>query len=292
MPSTPRLILIVGLQKSGTTLLGRLLQQTGLVDKPFKGEGDDFWGNVPQFAPTAFPAGERYQLYQGQRGHELGLEDATPDIKAAMAERLRSLDTQHSIIFNKSPYNTVRLPWVRELFPDSIIVAMIRQPVANVFSLSKKFIPHDKSGLPPEEGWWGIRPANWQSMVISDKTLQCAYQWKSVNAKLAKDRKLTNLVIGYHHLCSNPTYWLEQILSLANQTDTRLNAPIEPLQCLDMEYMQGSRLQSKNRYWQQNKSLQIPSEEPIELQPLSEDEIKKVDDICAPVAAQFEELQR
>lgn len=290
MPSTPRLILIVGLQKSGTTLLGRLLLQTDLVDKPFKGEGDDFWGNVPQFSPTAFPAGERYQFYQGQRGHELGAEDVTPEVQAVMQERLTALETKHPIIFNKSPYNTVRLPWVRELFPDSIIVATVRNPVANVFSLSKKFIPHEKSGLPPEEGWWGVRPAHWRELVQPDKLIQCAHQWKAVNAKLSQDRAYADVVIGYHHLCSNPTAWVEKILSLATGKPVSLPAPLEPLQCFDNEYTTGSRLQSKNRYWQQSKSLQVPSDEPVEKKPLSDEEIQKIDSICDPVANQFEEL--
>jgi hypothetical protein len=290
MSSSRDLILIVGLQKSGTTLLTRLLTQTGLVDKPFKAEGDDFWGNVPQFSPTAFPAGDRYQLYEGKRGHELGEEDATPEAKSVMQQRFEALETDHSIILNKSPYNTVRLPWVRELFPDSTIVAMVRQPVANVFSLYKKFIPHDKSGLPPEEGWWGVRPEQWREMVMPDKLLQCAYQWQAVNAKLAQDRAYSDLIISYQQLCSNPTHWIETILSITSDKPITLESTIEPLQCFDMEYQKGSRLRSKNRYWRELKTLDIPDAEPIEIEPLTDDEVQKIDDICNPIAQKFEEL--
>lgn len=291
MNSQPRLIMIVGLQKSGTTVLGRLLLQTGLVDKPFKGEGDDFWGNVPQFSPTAFPAGTCYQAYQGKRGHELGGEDATPDIKSAMRQRFLDLETQCSVIFNKSPYNTVRLPWIRQIFPDSIIVATIRNPVANTFSLFKKFIPHDNSGLSPEDGWWGVRPSGWQDLVVPDKLTQCAYQWKAVNSKLAMDRQYVDLVIGYHHLCSNPNYWIEAILSLAAGQATSLRSPLQPLQCFDNEYEIGSRLQSKNRYWKQVKSLTIPDGEPIEIKSLSTEETQTIKGICASTAAKFDELK-
>ena len=49
--STSRLLLVVGLQKSGTTLLGRLLERLEMVAKPLRSEGDAFWGNEPPFAP-------------------------------------------------------------------------------------------------------------------------------------------------------------------------------------------------------------------------------------------------
>ena len=42
-----RLILIVGLQKSGTTSLARLVQDAAGLPRLFQAEGDDFWGNVP-----------------------------------------------------------------------------------------------------------------------------------------------------------------------------------------------------------------------------------------------------
>jgi hypothetical protein len=69
-----------------------------------------------------------------------------------------------NIIANKNPYNAVRVPWLKCLFPESFIVAMVRQPVANVFSLTKRFVPQQR-GLPPEEGWWGVKPAGWRAMV-------------------------------------------------------------------------------------------------------------------------------
>src|SRR5262245_18734144 len=87
----PRLILIVGLQKSGTTLLARLIQDAAGFPRLFGPEGDDFWGNVPPFSPTAFPAGLLYQSHGGWRGHELCADEASADVRATMMARFRAL---------------------------------------------------------------------------------------------------------------------------------------------------------------------------------------------------------
>ena len=77
-----RIIHVAGLQKSGTSLLVRLLENTGMAEflgGRGKTEGGIDWGNRPSFAPTAFPAGVIYQRNSGAEGHEIGAGDATPD---------------------------------------------------------------------------------------------------------------------------------------------------------------------------------------------------------------------
>ena len=79
-------VLVVGLQKSGTSLLLRLLAGTDAFRNPVRFEGKEVWGDDPPFAPEAFPAGTFYQRDGGERGHELGAAEATPDV----VEHLRS----------------------------------------------------------------------------------------------------------------------------------------------------------------------------------------------------------
>ncbi|MGH9915679.1 MAG: sulfotransferase, partial [Pyrinomonadaceae bacterium] len=110
-----RLLLIVGLQKSGSTLLARLLQQTGVVESPFFGEGHLFWGNSPWEPPGAFPTGAVYYRSQGEMGHEIDARDATAEVLRILNERLAEAPVQTPIAINKNPYNTVRLPWLRAL---------------------------------------------------------------------------------------------------------------------------------------------------------------------------------
>ena len=68
------------MQKSGTSLLQRLLTTSGVAHDPFRGsEGDAFWGNEPPFEPAGDPVGLLYQRHNGERGHRLTGDDATPE---------------------------------------------------------------------------------------------------------------------------------------------------------------------------------------------------------------------
>jgi hypothetical protein len=142
-----RLIHVVGLQKSGTSLLVRLLENSGharFLDGKGKTEGGIDWGHRPSFSPAAWPAGTIYQRSNGENGHEIGAEDATRDIceavRTSTAEKLNSVPTQFGV--SKIPYDMVRLPWVRAVLPDLFIVGIVRRPVPNVYSLWKRFQPN------------------------------------------------------------------------------------------------------------------------------------------------------
>lgn len=288
-------LFIVGLQKSGTTLLARLLEETGLVEKRFRGEGDEFWGNTPPFSPTGFPAGAVYQQWGGERGHVMDANDATPDVIRTMRERFEGLITGGTpappIILNKNPYNTVRLPWLRAIFPEAVIVAMVRAPAANVFSLSKKFHPHEKGGLPPEDGWWGAKPPGWRAMREGSTLKQCARQWAAVNSILLRDRSHADFVFSYGSVCERPGDCIGTILSRAGVEADRIKIESPPITCFDDEFTRGSRLRSKNRYYREMKSLATPGTETIELEPLRREDVAMIDSICGGVAGQFPELR-
>jgi hypothetical protein len=291
--NTPTPLFIVGLQKSGTTLLARLLEETGLVDKPFRAEGDEFWGNTPPFAPIGYPAGAAYQRHGGARGHMMDAEDATADVIESMRTRWEVLDSTAAVILNKNPYNTVRLSWLRAIFPEAVIVAMVRAPVPNVFSLCKKFHPHEQGGLPPEDGWWGVKPPDWRSLRSDDSVEQCARQWAAVNSILDRDRALADLVLSYRELCARPGNCIADILARAGVDCTNVNVASAPITCFDDEFTRGSRLRSKNRYYREMKSLATPAvtQEPIEIEAFSRRDLAVVETICSAVESKFPELR-
>lgn len=272
-----RLILIVGVQKSGTTLLARLLQEAGIASNPFDGEGDAFWGNEPPLAPAGDPAGSIYQGARGERGHEASAEDADARTRDLLCARLAALEPgSRGPILNKNPYNTVRLPWLRALFPDALIVTLLRQPVANAYSLAKKYVPHKQSGLAPDEGWWGVKPAGWRALVSDDKLLQSALQWDAVNAVVARDRSLVDLFVPYRDLCARPAFYAAEIHRLASGAPLPFAPELPPLTCFDAEFERGSRLRSKNRYYKEIGSLAVPADEPIEFDALGKAEVESV----------------
>jgi len=287
-----RIIFIVGLQKSGTTLMLRMLRQSDQVEIPFKAaEGNDFWGNIPPFAPSEFPAGAIYKRTNGEMGHEIGEEDATGAIRKALHDRLAMLATGYPIVVNKNPYNTVRLPWIRKLFPEGIIVAMVRRPIPNVFSLLKKYMPHERGGLAPEEGWWGVKPRGWRGMINENKVIQCSRQWKTVNEKLWRDREYLDMIISYHELCASPTKFLDKILTTALGGEFKADVKFPQIKCFDLEYKKGSRLLSKNKYYLKSKSLMTPETEPIEIAPFKEEDIDIIEKICGDTLSMIEAQQ-
>lgn len=280
-----QLLLVVGVQKSGTTMLMRMLEQTGMVASPFRSEGDDFWGNRPPFSPSEYPAGWVYQREGGDCGHEIGPADATLEVRAELEQRLGVLpEVSAPVVVNKNPFNTVRLPWLRALLPEARIVAMVRQPVPNVFSLLKKHTPHKGAGFAPEDGWWGVKPQGWRGHTGDDVLSRCAWQWSEVNRKLAGDRHCVDQVIAYQDLCREPTRVLERILGRG------LGAPIPPVRCFDDEFRHGSRLRSKNRSFLETSSLEIPPDERVEIQALEPDAAASVEAACAGTRALFPEL--
>ena len=286
---TPKFILVVGLQKSGTFLLRQLLAESGLVEHPFRGEGQEFWGNVPPFTPRGFPAGTIYQRSCGAMGHEIGEDDATQEIKNCLRERLAKLQLKSSLIVNKNPYNVVRIPWLRKLFPDSFIVGIVRQPVPNVYSLLKRFTRHPGYTYEPESGWWGVKPQNWRQLIEENKIIQCAHQWKAINGKLLQDKNLVDLIVSYHQVCASPVGTVEKILSLIEGKEVELSVKYPLIQCFDDEYQRGSRLLSKKRAADGSAVLDSSwlQQENIEIQALQSTDIALIEKICEPVSQQL-----
>lgn len=284
-----RLVFIVGLQKSGTTLLLHLLLKSGLVSSPFRGEGHDFWGDIPAFSPQKFPSGHFYQNYRGNRGHKLDHLQATEQVKRVLWNKLRKKRSCTQIVVNKNPYNTLRLSWLRAIFPQSIIVAIVRKPKANVFSLLKKFISHPDSGVPPEHGWWGVKPPCWRKLVRKDKIVQCAQQWQVVNTQLLRDQPLIDIMVRYHQLCATPQPIVERILQ-ANGVNNRVQQ-CSQLRCQDDEYRQGAAIRSHNQHYWTTGDLTIPKQENIQIPPLTQQQQLDIEKICHNTAAKLDCLE-
>lgn len=279
-----RIIHVAGLQKSGTSLLVRLLENTGLAE--FLGgrgrtEGGIDWGNRPSFTPAAFPAGVIYQRKSGDEGHEIGADDATPDtvecVRKDVETRLESLPSELGI--SKCPYSTVRLPWIKAILPGMFVVAVVRKPVSNAFSLLKRF-RHVDGSRGPEDGWWGVKPRGWREMVSSDKIAQVANQWNAVNSKLWRDRRLVDRFVRYDILCRFPKETLEGLLGDALEKRVTLDPEFPVLRNFDDEYLRGSRLEPKRQKWIDSNELVLSQDDDPEIGPLSTNEIDTVRQIC------------
>jgi len=283
--SDPGPVLVIGLQKSGTSLLLRLLSGTKAFRNPVKFEGKELWGDDPPFAPEAFPAGTFYQRHGGERGHELGAAEATPEVVEHLRSELATMARPDKVLVLKNPYNTVRVPWLRAALPDAHIVAVVRRPLPNVFSLVKKHAenPHVHRG--PEEGWWGVKPAGWRALLGDDKVEQAARQWDAVNAKLLADRDQLDRLIAYHELCADPEGFVSQIARATGGDVPEQDFP--PLAAQDDEYERGGPLESANKVFKRSGSLDLEGAERASerLEPFGEAQRERVLEICAATAA-------
>ena len=284
-----RFIHCVGIQKSGTTLLDSLVKKTGLVCCPFPSEGEHFWGQVPWHSPTAYPAGSLYQYYKGTKGHVLDEVDALPQVVSDLNKVFDTkIKTDLDFIYNKHPTNTVRIPWVKAIFPEVFVISTVRHPVANVFSIYKRFQGGNNYA---ENGWWGTKPANWKRIMGTDKLVQSARLWDSVNKKLLKDIDMVELVIPYHDMCERPHFWLSKMLSKASGEEYDMSGlELPELKCFDNEYSTGSRLQSKNDYIYKYGKIDIPEDKKIELSGLSDEQVDVIMDICGDTYAKLLEV--
>jgi hypothetical protein len=284
---TKPLILVVGLQKSGTSLMLRLLTQLDGIENPVRREGKEYWGDDPPFEPDAFPAGTLYQRDGGARGHELGAEDATAKIAGHLRSELDLIAGDARALVLKNPYNTVRVPWLREIFPLAQIVAVVRRPLPNVFSLLKKHVENPHTHRGPQNGWWGIKPAGWTELIAEDPVEQCARQWEHVNRRLWADRRLVDRIVPYHQLCAEPERVVGDIAEGALGERPRLEIP--PLEALDDEYERGGPLESANRVFKRTESFELEGAErgTQMLEPLNQEQRATVERICGPLASEM-----
>ncbi len=241
-----RPLIIVGLQKSGTSLLKKILATSAQLVNLFPAEGNGLWGNVPPFSPEQSPVGTLYQQHRGQKGHCLTAEDFLPEDAKLIQERLEKELSKHAkqpAWLTKNPYLTVRLAWLKQVFPDAVVVACLRKPLPNVFSLYKRYT-HALHGRQPEQGWWGVKPENWQQLVDPDSLITAARQWQAINQQLLADRHHVDCIVPYHQLTTEP----DQVLSCIEAVlSVDLNCQIPMLQCLDDEWQTGGSAVSANQ---------------------------------------------
>ena len=143
----------------------------------------------------------------------------------------------------------------------------------------------------PEEGWWGVKPGGWRKLIHENKVIQCSRQWSAVNEKLWNDRKYVDILITYHELCTSPSKIIDNIVTLALGREFKANLNLPPINCFDLEYRKGSRLLSKNKYFNKSRNLITPETESVEIGPFKEEDIDTIEKICSKTANMIEGLQ-
>jgi len=271
----PKLLFIIGMQKSGTSLCNRMLMKQPFITNPFLPEGASFWGDLPPFTPMESPCGQLYQKHNGLKGHALDSDDFNKKDNELLHHRIKNAKVKTPILMNKNPYNSVRTEWLKKHFPEAKIYAIVRNPIANIYSLLKKYDDRNNQGIGPENGWWGIKPRLWGKLINNNKVIQCTQQWNAVNQNIIDSQTHIDRILDYELICEKPN----EIVKIVTE-EFNLNTSIAELprcKSFNDEYLYGSRLVSKNQELRRTGHFNLSElEEDIEFPPLTPSEIEYI----------------
>jgi hypothetical protein len=175
-------IFIVGAPRSGT----------GIFYRTMANHPDLAWiSNITKkFPPSLFltrlimlfrddhrptEANNVWQKFTSGKDESLGRDDVTPAVRQFFHKIVRiNLRLFNKPRFlNKCPGNSVRVEFLKEIFPDARFIHLIRDGRAASYSIMRSRLKH--SGA-----YWSVKPPGWQDLMQRPLVEACALQWKMV----------------------------------------------------------------------------------------------------------------
>jgi hypothetical protein len=208
-----RPIFIIGAPRSGTSLLYSILRRSShLANWP--GEAHEVW------------EADYHPALRGWDSNQLTAADLTPQAAARIRRRFFLAVGSKRRLLDKTPRNSLRVPFVEALFPDATYVFLKRDGRDNTNSLINAWRtpryrtyrlpqPHSIPGVDPN--WWKfVLYPGWREDTRGPLELVCAQQWVASNrGALDASRTLTpgNWVeLRYEDLVDRPEPEIGRIL--------------------------------------------------------------------------------
>ncbi len=181
-------VFIIAAPRSGSTLLFETLAATPGFNS-FGGEAHWLVEDHPSLRPGA----------PGVDCNRLTAADATASIVAAIRQsalsRLQGPDgrapADGAPLLEKTPKNALRIPFLKQVFPDARFIFLWRDPRENLSSIMEAW----RAGgwvtyraLPGWEGPWSLLlPPGWQVLRGAPLETLAAWQWRSTNQTALED---------------------------------------------------------------------------------------------------------
>ena len=109
---------------------------------------------------------------------------------------------------NKCPGNSVRIEFLKEVFPDAIFIHILRDGRAAAYSILRARQRHSGE-------YWSVKPPGWQDLLKLPLVEACALQWKkTVMAVLQSAEKIPPeqfMEVRYEEFVARPSKILEQV---------------------------------------------------------------------------------
>ncbi len=180
---------ILGVARSGTSILGELLA----------------------VHPKTFYIFEAHSVWElggmGQNeSHRLAEVDATPELMVKIRAWFKYKSIPDRLILEKSPRNTLRVPYVHSIFPEGRFIHIIRDGRDVACSL----VP----GCGGDK-WLHLKPPSWQKLFVQYQgAVRCALVWQeSIRIALDDLAQVNHLQVKYEDLVQTPREVAEKMLS-------------------------------------------------------------------------------
>ncbi len=215
-----RPIFVVAPPRSGTTLLFETLSRSPSVWTI----GGESHGAIESIAPL-------HPAARGWDSNRLGASDAGPQVVAALEAnfsvglrdrfgRAPDPDATGLRLLEKTPKNSLRVPFLNAAYPDAYFVYLQRDPQESLSSMIAAWESGRFTTYPDLPGWTGtpwsmVLTPEWRKLVGRDLAEVVAEQWRMTSEillsdldKLASDRWA---VVGYHNLVADPQGEIERL---------------------------------------------------------------------------------
>lgn len=174
-----RPVFVLGAPRSGTTLLYRVLRRSPYLAHWQPSEAHEVWEL------------DHHPTLRNWESNVLGAADADDATARRIRRSFYLVAGNHKRFIDKTPRNTLRVPFVDAIFPDAIYVFLQRDGRENVNSLINAWRspryrvyelpePHRIPGVDPN--WWKfVLYPGWQADIAGPLEVVCARQWKFAN---------------------------------------------------------------------------------------------------------------
>lgn len=244
MPEHHRLVFVGGLHRSGTTPLTRVLSQHPLASGlTCTGVREDEGQHLQDVYPKARAHGGAGRFAFAPEAH---LTERSSLVGPDTAERLLRAwepywDTSRPVLIEKSPPNLVMGRFLRAVFPDSVLIMVVRHPVVVALSTVK---------------WRRLVSRQWQNHTSAERMVR---HWIRAHEIMRADLDTMKRchVVYYEDLVSKPVDELgkiQELLQLEQPFDVRgLSARHSD------QYEQTWHAMSTGSPWQRRQRLLIES---------------------------------
>ncbi len=202
-PEFDRPLFIVSAPRSGSSLLFENLSKFEEIWSIGQ-ESHDIETEISYLHPASHG-------YESNRLTEVSVAVAA-DVRRWFAQRLQNKDKvlyakmespPKTVRFlEKTPKNSLRIPFLKKVFPQARFIFLYRDPLENISSLlefwrSNRFPTYRNLPNWPYKEWYALLPPNWESLKAASLAEITTYQWRAANQTILND--LLNLSKSDYH---------------------------------------------------------------------------------------------